>query len=66
MTNQRADIYSGIMALGTLGLSIVPNTSIFHIPIIFITTVSLGLLVWTVSKAQKKGAQQEVSNEQNC
>ncbi len=66
MTNQRADIWSGIMALGTLGMTLVPNTSIFHIPLILVTTVSLGMLVWIVSKDQKKAQQQEVSNEQNC
>lgn len=66
MTNQRAEIWSGIMVLGTVGLSLVPNTSIFHIPLILFTTISLGMLVWTVSKDQTKDKQQEVSKEQNC
>lgn len=54
------------MVLGTVGLSLVPNTSIFHIPLILFTTISLGMLVWTVSKDQRKDKQQEVSKEQNC
>lgn len=59
MTNQRAEIWAGIMVLATSALTLIPQDSLFVWPTVILTVISVGMLAYTLSKAAKEKAKQE-------
>lgn len=52
--NQRAEIWSCVMILGTLGINLLPSSSLLYWPAFILTIIGLIMLVYVIGKAQKK------------